>query len=151
MIKNPEVIATKHMQGVPPKGKQHQWSLTNHTEIVHMCVVCGQQTKVIWRANGICSGYMDLFQDFKGGPRMTLDRPDEASPKKVQKEGLKATQKASEPSETLEPRKDETPVLEPPIKKGKASKKGEKVAGKKATIKRVARHKLRKGEGKHDK
>lgn len=41
-----------------------------------MCVVCFQQTKVIWRANGECFGYPDLFQDHKGAPLMTVERPD---------------------------------------------------------------------------
>lgn len=71
-----EPIPTRHYQGVPPKGQGHQWELTNHPEIVHMCVACGQQTKVIWRANGICYGVMDLFQDYKGGPLLIAERPD---------------------------------------------------------------------------
>lgn len=41
-----------------------------------MCTVCFQQTKVIWRANGECIGYSDLFQDYKGAPLMTVERPD---------------------------------------------------------------------------
>lgn len=57
---------------------------------------------------------------------MTLERPDETSPKKAQKEGQKATLEANEPPEALEPRKDETAVLEPPIKTVKASKKRRK-------------------------
>lgn len=69
-------IPVKHLQGVAPKGKSHQWELTNHIEIVHMCVVCFQQTKVIWRANDECFGYADLYQDFKGGPLMMAERPD---------------------------------------------------------------------------
>lgn len=71
-----EVLAINYIQGVPPKGKSHQWELTNHRECVHMCIVCNQQTKVIWRSNGECLGYPDLFQDYKGAPLMTVERPD---------------------------------------------------------------------------
>jgi len=76
MKQNMEVLATNNIQGVPPNGKSHQWEVTNHVEIVHMCVVCCQQTKTIWRTNGECLGYKDLFQDYKGAPLMTVERPD---------------------------------------------------------------------------
>lgn len=78
MARATEVLGTNHLQGVPPKGQQHQYSITNDVAIVHRCVVCLQETRVIWRANGICIGHPDLFQDFKGGPKVyTLENRDD--------------------------------------------------------------------------